>query len=145
MAYQPGTLTAVAYSRGIEQGRTSLVSAAEVSLAVAADRTSLRASASDLAFVAIELRDADGNLGNDVDRPVTVEVEGEGTLQALGSARPSTEVRFDSETCTTFDGRAFAVVRPTGPGLISVSVTSEGLSSQTIQLLVEQEDVNAGE
>ena len=145
MAYQPGTLTAVAYSRGIEQGRTSLVSAAEVSLAVAADRTSLRASASDLAFVAIELRDADGNLGNDVDRPVTVEIEGEGTLQALGSARPSTEERFDSETCTTFDGRAFAVVRPTGPGLISVSVTSEGLSSQTIQLLVEQEDVNAGE
>ena len=140
LAYEPGTLTAVAHSGGVEQARTSLVSAAEVALAVTADRSPLLADASDLAFIAIELRDAAGTLGNTSDRQVSVEVEGTGTLQALGSARPSTQERFDSGTCTTFDGRALAVVRPTGSGRISVTVTSEGLAPRTVELIAESAD-----
>ncbi|GAA5088072.1 hypothetical protein GCM10025760_10040 [Microbacterium yannicii] len=49
-------------------------------------------------------------------------------LVALGSARPATEARFDSTSCTTFDGRALAFVRPTGEGRITITVRSAGMA-----------------
>jgi beta-galactosidase len=132
--YRPGTLTAVAYTGGVETSRTSLRTASGVELTAAADRDLLRADDSDLTFIAVELRDRDGNLANAEDRVVSVEVTGSGILQALGSARPSTEERFDSGQHTTFDGRALAVVRPTGVGSITVVVRSEGLEPVTLEL-----------
>jgi beta-galactosidase len=132
--YYPGTLTAVAYDGDVERSRTSLTTADGVGLVAEADRRLLRADHSDLAFIEIELRDADGNLANTVDRVVSVEITGPGVLQALGSARPTTEERFDSPHHTTFDGRALAVVRPTGVGVITVGVRSEGLPPVTVEL-----------
>jgi hypothetical protein len=52
------------------------------------------------------------------DRPVRVEVSGAGVLLGFGSASPSTEERFDATERRTYDGRALAVLRPTGPGKI---------------------------
>lgn len=57
-------------------------------------------------------------------------------LQAQGSAGPATEERFDSHQVTTFDGRALAGVRPTGPGAIAVAVRSDGLPPATLELQV---------
>jgi beta-galactosidase len=132
--YHPGTLTAVAYDGGVERSRTSLTTANGVGLVAEADRRLLRADHSDLAFIAIELRDANGNLANAVDRLVSVEIAGPGVLQALGSARPATEERFDSPHHTTFDGRALAIVRPTGVGVITVGIRSEDLPPVTLEL-----------
>jgi hypothetical protein len=134
VTYRPGTLTAVARSRGVEQGRTQLRTAAEPRLVVSADRTVLRADDGDLAFVAIELRDDAGTLATATDRAVSVQVTGAGALQGLGSARPATEERFDASACTTFDGRALAVVRPVAAGPITVLVSADGLPSVTVRL-----------
>ncbi len=60
------------------------------------------------------------------DRRVTVEVDGPAVLQGLGSANPSTEEGFTDVACTTFDGRALAVVRPTGAGTITLVATADG-------------------
>jgi beta-galactosidase len=136
LEYRPGTLTAVAYCGSVEQSRTSVRTASGVGLVVVADRQVLQADDGDLAFVTVELRDPERNLANAVDRPVTVQVTGAGTLQALGSARPATEERFDSHQVTTFDGRALAVVRPTDVGAISVAVSCEGLPPVTLELRV---------
>ena len=58
----PGDLVAVAYRAGAEVGRTSPSPrlAGDLSVVASADRTDLRADDTDLAFVAIELRDAHG-------------------------------------------------------------------------------------
>ena len=132
--YVPGELVAVAYRDGTEVGRTGLTTAAEPSLVVSADRTRLRADDADLAFVAIELRDADEQLVTGADRPVTVQVSGAGRLAGLCSANPKTTERFDADTWSTFDGRALAVVRPTGEGRVEISVCSEGLELQLVTL-----------
>jgi beta-galactosidase len=136
--YKPGTLTAVAYSAGVEQSRTSLRTASGVRLAVEADRRVLQADDGDLAFISVELRDSEGNLATAADRLVCVEVSGPGVLQALGSARPATEEPFDAEQVTTFDGRALAVIRPTGVGAITVTFTSDGLPTVSLELEVLQ-------
>ncbi|WP_210509090.1 glycoside hydrolase family 2 TIM barrel-domain containing protein [Naasia sp. SYSU D00057] len=135
--YRPGELVAVAYRGGVETGRTTLATArGAVRLTAEADRSQLRDDDSDLAYVAIELRDEAGRLNTSEERPVSVEVTGAGVLAGMGSANPKTEERFDSSTWRTFDGRALAVVRPTGAGEIRVTVTSEGLEPVELALTV---------
>ena len=103
-------------------------------LDVRVDRTEIRADDTDLAYVDITLVDDDGRLHHTEDRAVTVEVEGPGTLQGLGSANPRTEETFGEPTHDTFHGRALAVVRPTAPGTITVTVTTDGLASQQVTI-----------
>jgi beta-galactosidase len=144
LAYEPGELVAVARSGGAEIARTVLRSASRpVSIRASADRHVLRADDTDLAFVAIELVDARGTLATSQDRAITVEVTGAGVLQAFGSARPVTEERFDAPTHTTFDGRVLAVVRPTGVGEITMTITCDGLEPAAIVLRAEAIDAVA--
>ncbi|MHC6231881.1 glycoside hydrolase family 2 TIM barrel-domain containing protein [Arthrobacter sp. MMS24-T111] len=135
IAYEPGELTAVAYKDGVEHGRTVLRSAQGQTLLTAfADRSELRGDDSDLSYIAVELRDAQGNLASARDVLVDVTVEGPGVLQGLASARPDTQERFDAHQRTTFDGRALAIVRPTNPGTITVTVSAEGLEPVILTL-----------
>ncbi|GAA0998569.1 glycoside hydrolase family 2 TIM barrel-domain containing protein [Acrocarpospora macrocephala] len=133
--YEPGTVEAVAYRDGRDSGRFSLTSAAgPVRLSAIADRPAVRADLSDAAFVDIVLVDGAGN-SFAADRDVTVEVDGPGILMGLGSANPATEEGFGASTHRTFDGRALAIVRPTGPGGVRVTVTSKGC--EPVELLIE--------
>ena len=135
-SYVPGELVAVAYRDGAEVGRTSLTTAAAPSLAVTADRTRLRADDADLAFVAIELRDAARPAGHRRRPAGDRQVSGAGRLAGMCSANPKTTERFDADTWTTFDGRALAVVRPTGEGAITVTVAAPDLDPVTVHLEV---------
>ncbi len=135
--YRAGELTAIASTDGIEVGRCTLRTAGnEVKFNVAVDRTDLTANAADLAYIAITLTDAQGILNNRVDQPITLEITGPGVLQGFGSANPSPIQQFTELTHTTFDGRALAVIRPTGPGDIQIKISSSGCEQQTIHLRV---------
>ncbi|WP_084127022.1 glycoside hydrolase family 2 TIM barrel-domain containing protein [Demequina sp. NBRC 110054] len=134
--YQPGSLVAVAFRDGAEVGRTSLVTAGAPSLVASLDRSAITNSDDDLAYVAIELRDAAGVLAADSVSSVTVIVEGAAVLAGMCSANPSTEERLDASTWKTFDGRALAVVRPTGTGAAKVTVTAEGYEDVVLELRI---------
>jgi beta-galactosidase len=135
VGYTAGDLVAVAYAGGVEQARTVLATAGSVSqLVVTPDRDHLQADHRDLCFLAVELCDQDGHLVTAFDRAVTARVEGPAVLAAFGSARPDNTERFDAGAHTTFDGRALAIVRPTGPGAITVIVTSDDLRDVTVTL-----------
>ncbi|WP_435113488.1 hypothetical protein [Nocardiopsis synnemataformans] len=88
----------------------------------------------DLAFVDLELTDADGVIRADLERTVSVTVDGPGVLQALGSANPVTEEGFTNGEHLTFGGRALAVVRPSGPGTITVTARCEDCEPVTVML-----------
>ena len=134
-AYRPGELTAIAYRAGAETGRAILATAGDsLQLSVVADRDHIRADDTDLAYITVELRDGDGNLANHQDRLIDVQVSGPGVLAGLGSGRTSTQERFDATTCTTFDGRALAIIRPTGIGEIKVRVSADGCEATTVAL-----------
>ena len=134
--FEPGEIVAVAYRDGVEVARTALQSGTGLAaLDVRVDRTEIRADDTDLAFVEITLVDGAGRLHHTDDRAVTIEVDGPGTLQGLGSANPRTEELFGASTHDTFQGRALAVVRPTAPGTITVTVASDGLPSRQVQFV----------
>ncbi|MGX5682844.1 glycoside hydrolase family 2 TIM barrel-domain containing protein [Schumannella luteola] len=102
-------------------------------LVVVADRAGIRASDDDLAFVAVELH-AGEVLDPRVDRLVSVSIDGPGELLGFGSARPDTTESYLSGSATTFEGRALAVIRPTGAGAITVTVTAEGLAPAVVTI-----------
>jgi beta-galactosidase len=133
--YAPGELVAVAYSYGIELGRMTLHSAGSgLHLKIEADRTRIKADDSDLVYVSISLVDDQGILKPLADREVKVSVEGAGVLQGFGSANPKTEESFADHVHMTFDGRALAVIRPTGEGLIGIQVEAEGCIPQQLEI-----------
>jgi beta-galactosidase len=45
---------------------------------------------------------------------------------------PATEEGFTGTSCTTFNGRALAIVRPTGEGRIVLCATAEGCEPQQV-------------
>jgi beta-galactosidase len=65
---------------------------------------------------------------------VTAASSGPGVLAGFGSAAPATEESFLDDVHTTFDGRALAVVRPTGAGTITVTATTDGCAPVTLRL-----------
>ncbi len=133
--YEPGLLEAVAWREGEEIGRTSLRSATgPVLLDARVDRSAISADGTDLAYVELTLVDQAGSLYTTADRKITVELDGPGVLQGFGSANPRTEEGFTDAVHTTFDGRALAVVRPTGAGVITVTATAEGCELRIVRI-----------
>jgi beta-galactosidase len=133
--YAPGELTAVARTGGEETGRFSLRSAAgPAALAAVADRTEIRADGADLAYVTVTLEDSAGTVLADADREVTVRVDGPAVLAGFGSAAPATEESYLDAVHATFDGRALAVVRPTGAGAITVTASAPDCQDVTLAI-----------
>ena len=127
--YQPGRVEAIVYEGGVETGRCAVESAGPVARAeVCVDRAEIRSDDRDLAFVDVWLVDEAGRLNNSAALPVTVKVEGAGVLQGLGSGDPCSDEDFFADTCQSFFGHAFAAIRPTEAGEITVTVSAAGLA-----------------
>ena len=136
--YEPGELVAIAYRDGVETGRSTLQSATgPVILRAHSDRPVITATGGDLAYVTFTLTDTSGTLHTAADRPVSVEVSGPGVLQGFGSADPSTEERFDAKERHTYQGRALAIVRPTGASTIRLTASAPECDPIEITVTVE--------
>lgn len=109
--------------------------AEEWALRSAGAAVSLRAAAEgeggEHAFIAIDVVDGSGLVVPTAERPITVAVSGDGVLAGLGSARPATEESYLAGACTTFEGRALAVIRRTGRGEATVTVRTAGMEPVT--------------
>lgn len=139
LTYHPGELECVAYADGQPTGRASLRSAADRRVVVATpDRDMLDAEGGDLCFVDVALTDGTGVVHTGSDRAVRVTVAGPAVLQALGSANPITEETFCQPTHETYNGRALAIIRPTGAGEITVVVGADGFEPATCVLRAVQ-------
>lgn len=136
VAYQPGELTAVAYTGGVARGRASLTTAgkpARVRLTPEAEQAA--ADGQSLIYVNVELVDAEGRLVPCADMPVTLEVEGAGALVGYGSANPRSLETFQQRTRETYDGRALAVLRAGFvPGAATVRAVADGLTGDSIEV-----------
>jgi beta-galactosidase len=131
--YEPGELLAVSYTAGEEQARTTVFTASDpVRLVAISDRDTIRADDHDLAYITVTLRDDQGNIATHRDRLVHLQVGGAGVLAGLGTGRQRTEEPLGASQCTTFDGCAVAIIRPTSPGIITIHVSAEGCEPGTV-------------
>jgi beta-galactosidase len=136
--YTPGQIVAVGYRDGREAGRWSLRTAgAPASAHVSVDRPQVAANGEDLAYVTVELVDANSTpiYARDGDREVRVKVSGAGSLAGVGNGNPLDASSLQSGTRKTFHGRVVAAVRAgTEAGPIAVEVETDGLVARKIQI-----------
>ena len=134
--YEAGVLKAVEYD-GNKEGASFILktTGTPVGIRLVADRTNLTADGNDLAYVTVELVDAEGQVVYDSQRTVHFSVEGEGTILACGNACPNDMESFRSSSPKLYNGRALAIVRTTkNAGEFTVRVTSDSMPMQTLTL-----------
>jgi beta-galactosidase len=139
--YQPGELTAIGFINGNEVARQTLRSAGKpASLSIVAERGSVNASASDLAYFNVEVLDENGLLVPYAEVPVEFAIEGAGILQAVENGNPTDMKSIQQPKVKTFGGQCQVIVRSgTKPGVISVTAKSEGLKEGTEIVKVVQQ------
>ncbi len=132
--YAPGELRAEAFKDGkLLASQTLKTVGKPAGLRLSADRSTIRASRNDLAYVTVELVDAAGAPIPDGVRTIDFSVEGVGELAAAGSANPKDVASFRQSTCRTFHGKCMAILRPTGrTGNIRLNAASKGLAPANV-------------
>ncbi|MFJ2503522.1 glycoside hydrolase family 2 TIM barrel-domain containing protein [Microbacterium sp. NPDC087592] len=132
VVYRPGELTATAIRQGVRAEAFSLSSAGDATHLVTRVENG---PSGELAFIEIAVTDADGRVDTGADRLIDVRVDGDGVLAAVGSGDPAPTDTYDGPTHQTFDGLALAVVRRTGPGVVTVTVSADdGIAPATVVL-----------
>lgn len=127
--YQPGELLVRARRSGKVVAESSLRTAGEATaLRLSIDRRELAANGQDVAFINIEAVDAQGRLQPSATSKVHVQVDGVGTLAAVGSGDTQDDSSNAGTDFALFQGRAQAVVRSgLAAGTIHVVVSAEHL------------------
>ncbi|MBB6250177.1 glycoside hydrolase family 2 TIM barrel-domain containing protein [Nitrospirillum iridis] len=136
--YAPGRLVAVGYRDGRPAGRWELRTAgAPAGARLSLDRKTVRANGQDLAYLTVELVDADGApvYAQDGDRMAAVRVDGAGVLAGLGNGNPRDAASFQSGQRRTFHGRLVLAVRAgTRAGPITIDVDLAGMPTRRVTL-----------
>lgn len=124
--YSPEELTAVAFSAdGKECGRSSLLPATG-NLAL---RLTAEESRSNIHYIPVEIVGENGVVEFNADRLLTASVTG-GELLGFGSANPCHEEEYHTGKCTSYYGRALAVVRTSGSvESCTLTVSGDGMQA----------------
>lgn len=138
--YEPGTLTARCFDNGKETAFQTLKTVGKPeSIRLRADRSQIKASRNDLAYIMTEVVDAEGNVipwADDVN--VKFQVTGQGNLAGVGNGSPTDMASFQQPERKTYQGVCLAIVRPqTTPGTINVKASSEGLKEGNLEIIVQ--------
>lgn len=139
--YAAGKLTAYALRDGIRAECYSLETAdMKVDLHPSPEGETLKAGGDDLLFIPVALKDASGRDNPQAKAVVHVQVEGNATLQAFGSADPSCEGSYDDASWATYDGQVMAVLRSGKmAGNATVTFTAEGYEPVKLSIPVVSE------
>lgn len=116
LPYRPGTLRATGIRNGKEMENVDLTTAGLVAGIRLTPEESVISADHDIAFIIIELVDADGNVVPVADDRLAVITDGHVELIALGNADIKDNEPYFDNTQKTWHGRAMAVVRSTGKG-----------------------------
>lgn len=108
--YEPGTLKAVAYQKNRKLGEYELSTAKSVTKLKVCRVTE---NERNIAYIKIWLVDDNGTINSQEaeKRLLHASVVGNGVLEGFGTANPSSEEDYFSDSVTTFDGSALAAVR----------------------------------
>lgn len=135
--YASGELKAVGYTDGICDGTFALHTVQNARLTLTADRTKLHADGEDAAFIMIHFTDADGHDDLHAQHSIRLTVDGAASLEALGSANPCSEERYDTPESVTFDGYCMAVLRAGAEqGDARLTVTADDGEEKTLTITI---------
>jgi beta-galactosidase len=131
--FEPGSVTAVGYKNGAEIMREEVKTAGEpAAIVLSADRTEIRADASDLSFITVTVVDKDGIPVPKADNLIKFSAGGAGTIAGVDNGNQTSMEPFKADYRKAFNGKCLLVVRAGDKaGTISVTASSDGLTAAT--------------
>jgi beta-galactosidase len=128
--YRPGTLRAVGLRGGRRAAECELRTVGEPArIRLAPDRDTLRPDTHDLAYVTVEVVDADGLTHPNADHGISFAVDGQGMIAAVGNGDPVSTEPYVGDRRSAHRGRCLVVVRSLGErGEIRVRAEAPGLA-----------------
>lgn len=134
--YQPGVIKVVAYKNGKEAATKEIKTAGKpAKIKLEADRSEITASGSDLSFITVSVLDENGNLCPNADNLIHFEIEGAGTLAAVGNGDQTSLASFRVPERKAFSGKCLLIVKSEETaGSIEIKATCNGLASDAISI-----------
>ncbi|WP_114778600.1 sugar-binding domain-containing protein [Botryobacter ruber] len=134
LPYAAGTLKAVGVAGDKEVESRKLKTAGKASrIKLVADRTELQADGQDLAYVMVEVTDAEGNIEPNAENLLQFNVTGEGVIAAVGNANLKDADSYAGNERKAWKGRAMVILKSTqNAGEIRLEVSSPGLERETV-------------
>ncbi len=140
--YESGDLIAEGLKDGKVICSTKLTTPGKpVALRIVSDRSPITTSDNDLAFVSLEVIDAQGRIVTQDRHPVSITISGNGSLEGCGTGQHQDVYSFKNpEKINTWRGRAIAIVRPNGkPGTITLKAHTAELGDSSLEIPVTSE------
>ena len=136
LPYQPGTLKAEGLDgQEVKESRSLATAGEPVAMRLTADHQPLKADGQDLAFVTVELVDANGMVNPTAANRLKASVSGPATIAAFGNADIKDCDPYTDSQHQAWKGRALLVLRSTGKkGKVTVSIQGEQLKTATLRL-----------
>ena len=137
--YTPGQLKAIGLENGHKVAETTLVTTGSpAKIKLTADRSTINANRNDLAYITVEIVDANGKRVPNAEIPIHFSVDGVGSLAGHANASPNKPASFQSPTRDTYEGRCLAILRPSGKtGKIILHAKTDELPPTTITIQVD--------
>jgi beta-galactosidase len=134
VSYETGELKAIALKDGKEMETKVLKTTGKpAKIRLTADRSELRASRNDLAYVTVEVTDEAGMLVPDATLPVQYKIEGAGELAAVENGNPTDMKSFHQPQANSFKGKCLVILRPNGTsGVIKLKAECVGLEGNEV-------------
>ena len=150
VAFEKGTISAKAFDENGEE-ITEFEGNASVStpdgatkLKVSADKTELVADGSSLAYVTVDVTDANGNLNTKATNTINFTLEGNGSIAGVDNGDQATTDKFQqasvlpdstSARINAYAGKALVIIKSTkDAGDIKLNITSGGMTAQSIRI-----------
>ena len=135
--YQEGELRAIGYNKGKQVNSATLRTAGEpTQLKLTTDRESIIADGQDLAYVTVQLVDGNGVQDPKAENLVKFEIEGPGSIVAVGNANPLSLESYVLPQRKAWQGRCMVIVKSNDhKGKIVLKATCEGLISSESSLV----------
>ena len=130
VAYQPGVLKAIGYTKGKQMASSQLQTAKQVSkIKLSADRSTIKADGQDLSYITVELTDANGIRDPKAENLLKFKIEG-GTIIGVGNANPVSLESYQLPQRKAWQGRCLVIVKSHDKaGKITLTVSASGLQS----------------
>ncbi len=137
--YTEGELKVIAYENDIQKETKILKTAAEpTKINILSDKKVLKANGQDLAYVVVELVDANGNLNPNAENQLNFKVEGEGVIIGVDNAKLNDTDLYVSNSRKAWKGRAMVVIKSTHKaGKILLKVIAQNLPESTLKIDVD--------
>lgn len=141
VAYEPGTITAVAYDEnGVEVARDSHTSFGDSKrIVLSADKAALTADCEDMCFVTVSTVDEKGNPVENASDYVEAEISGPGRILGMDNGDSTDYDDYKTTVRKLFSGKLLVVVGSTAEaGEITLKVSGRGLESAELKLAASE-------